>query len=74
MVNLQLTDEEASELVRTLVGRIDLDISNNIKKSVRVDKYGKVISVDEVSIQSLMHLKQVNQSILNKLFDMGITY
>ena len=74
MVNLQLTDEEASELVRTLVGRIDLDISNNIKKSVRVDKYGKVLSVDEASIQSLMHLKQVNQSILNKLFDMGITY
>lgn len=74
MVNLQLTDEEASELVRTLVGRIDLDISDNIKKSVKTDKYGNVLSVDETSIQRLMHLKQVNQSILNKLFDMGITY
>lgn len=56
---LSLTDEEMQELERTLVGRIDLDIIVQLEEAMREGKLERVIRLN--------HMKEVNQSILNKL-------
>lgn len=56
---LSLTDEEMQELERTLVGRLDLDITVQLEEAMRKGKLEHVIRLN--------HMKEVNQSILNKL-------
>ena len=56
---LELTDEELTELERTLVGRLDLDIAKLIDEAMDEKKADRVVA--------LMHMKEVNQSILEKV-------
>lgn len=56
---LSLTDEEMQELERTLVGRLDLDIDVQLKEAMSKGELERVLR--------LSHIKEVNQSILNKL-------
>ena len=66
MITLTLTEEEGRELVRTLIGRLDLDLAQQIKNCTSVDKYGEV-SVNEERMRQVLYLKDVNQRIYTKL-------
>lgn len=66
MITLMLTEEEGRELVRTLMGRIDLDLAQQVKDCTSVDKYG-VVSVNEERMRQVLYLKDVNQRIYTKL-------
>lgn len=59
MISLYLTEEEATELIRTLIGRLDLDISPKLRKCKPQD------------MEHFKKMYELNSSVLHKLTDKG---
>ena len=63
---ISLTKEECTELQRTLISRLDLDIRSLQKDAANNHQYEK--------IANLQHIYDINKSILEKLINLNCKF
>lgn len=65
MITLQLTEKQAQELLRTLCGRIDLDLTPKMKEAGQKGNMETMVNLTE--------LYTANKSILTQLEMLGVS-